>query len=95
MRIYAGDKNDDTWQYLQLKCNGQDIPFCLWFDTDEGMAECCFAVPSGYRVPDDWAELKYKVLSSQNDYRDTIIHTYTLHNFEVWDKRTDQCVAKV
>lgn len=86
MRIYAGDKNDDTWQHLQIKCNGIEIPFCLWFDTDEAITECLFG----------------QYINSGEGKRTSIlwtpeqgIFTYTLHNYEVWDMRTNQCVAKV
>jgi hypothetical protein len=83
----------------KITSNGVDIPFCIWFDTELGMAECCFAIPSGLTTEDD--HLKQRPLSSYGDeytYNEYIarpitIHTYYLHNFEVW--QDGQLVEKV
>lgn len=88
MYIYAGDENDDTWLYTKITCNGEEVPFCLWLDTDEGIAECSY----GQHIKRGPCQNSYSRFLWTPEQE---VHTYTLHNFEVWDTRTDQCVAKV
>lgn len=84
MRIVAGDTEDDTWRHVQITSNGEEVPFCLWVDTELGMAECFFAC-------------RRKILHSWSGdvFEQPITHMYQLHNFEVWDVRTNQMIAKV
>jgi hypothetical protein len=80
--------------YMIYDYNGNEIQYCSIFDTDEGYAECAFAVPSGFKTEDD--TLKYRPLFSRDcETYEYTVHTYTLHSFVIKNIKTNEIVAKV
>ncbi len=73
----------------KITSNGVEIKYCLWFDTELGIAECAYAVASGSE--DD--VLKTRPLYSYSEDKEFQTHTYYLHTFEVW--QDGQQIAKV
>lgn len=81
-------------RYMIRDAAGNDINYCFLLDTDEGYAECAFAVPSGFKTEDDI--LRLTPLRSFDEYnQEWVFHTYTLHTFELWDIIDNVLVAKV
>jgi len=89
MYILAGSKENDQWLYTKVLCNGIEVPFCIWLDTELGMAECLF----GGEINKDHPyknKISWFLWTPEQE-----LHTYTLHNFEVLDIRTNEIIARV
>lgn len=89
MRVHAATQ----WhiaQNLKITSDGQEVRGCMWFDTDEGIAECNYMrkTSRGFYAP---------IYANTDEYDiDGInIPTYYLHNFEVWNNKTGELITKV
>jgi hypothetical protein len=88
MFIKAGSEENNQWIHTKIQNNGIEIPFCLWLDTELGIAECAYGQKI-QRGPYQNSFTRFLWTPEQE------VHTYTLHNFEVWDTRSNTMIAKV
>lgn len=89
MRIHA-DYNWDIARNLKITIDGTEVPFCKWFDTELGIAECHYAA----QTKDGRNRLLFVPTRSEYITEEQLgkesIPSYYLHNFEVRDNRTDE-----